>query len=209
MYNSTSDEGRTCQAIMYQNLYFLIQRASTILTEVITWVTVDAEPHFSSHTSSGQVIQGQVKYPDIIAGVSDCVAHTALLTIDKILHSLWNKILQSGNPEGYIKQLFATPDTIEQWRQRAITSFNFVQKESVLAAKPLGFGLRRIQSTSLTTQAHKWTRRLRRLVLRELWRRTWNEVSLAVRSGPSSFLCNLAQHREKKENNSSRRRKEF
>jgi hypothetical protein len=60
----------------------LLHRVSTMLDNVKKWLTVEAEPLF---TTSQQGIQEQIVYPDIVVGALDCVANTALLTINRIL----------------------------------------------------------------------------------------------------------------------------
>jgi len=122
--------------------------------DVKKWLTVEAEPLFLSYASSQQVIQEHINYPDIISGVLDCVANTALLTIDKILRFLCHARLRSSSLAGRSRQqqletsqLLNDPEIIEKWRQRAITAFKFVQGKSKLAAKPLDFGLRQVQSS--------------------------------------------------------------
>jgi hypothetical protein len=113
--------------------------------DVRKWLTVEAEPQFLSYTSSQQVLQEHINYPDIVSGVLDCVAHTALITIDKILRFLCYTRLRSSSLAGRRRQLLDDPVIIELWRQRAITAFKFVQGESELAAKPLAFGLQQFQ----------------------------------------------------------------
>lgn len=127
-----------------------------MLEDVNRWLKFEAEPLFLSSTSSLQVIKGQINYPDIISGVLDCVANTALLTIDKVLRFLRHAKLQSSSlaERSREQRLEATqhldgPNNSEQWRQRAMKAFKFVQGESILAAKPLGFGLGQAQSSGL------------------------------------------------------------
>lgn len=124
-----------------------------MLDDVKRWLRVEAEPLFLSSTSPQQVIRKHIDYPDIISGVLDCVANTAMLTIDKILRILCQARLRSSSlterskqQQLDISQLLDGPEAIERWRQRAVTAFNFVQGESTLAAKPLEFGLQQIQS---------------------------------------------------------------
>jgi hypothetical protein len=118
------------------------------------WLSIEAEPLFLSYAPSQQVIQENINYPDILCGVLDCVVNTALLTIDKILRSLCHARLRSSSLAGQSRQqplessqLLDDPEIVERWQQRAITAFRFVQRESTLAAKPLDFGLRQIQSS--------------------------------------------------------------
>lgn len=131
----------------------LMHKASTIFDNVKKWLTVEAEPLFLSNASSQQVVQEHINYPDLLSGVLDCVANTTLLTIDKILRSLCDARLRSSSLAGQSRQQrlgtnqdLDDPEIIERWSQRAITAFKFVQGESTLAAKPLDFGLRQIQS---------------------------------------------------------------
>jgi hypothetical protein len=145
IYHLGSGENQTCQTTRDQRSDLLIHKASTIHNDVKKWIAAEADPLFLSYASSNQATQGHMMYPDIIAGVLDCVAHTALATIDKILRSLWETRLPSSIMDGHERPLLDDPETIERWHQRATTAFKFVQNESVLAAKPLDFGLRQIQ----------------------------------------------------------------
>jgi hypothetical protein len=151
---SALDENQICQTEWEERSGMLMDKASTMLNDVKRWLIVEAEPLFLSYVSSQEVIQEHINYPDIIAGVLDCVANTAVLTIDKILRSLCHARLQSSSPLGRrgrqhleISQLLDDPKIIERRRQRAIAAFKFVQGECQLAAKPLEFGLRQIQSS--------------------------------------------------------------
>lgn len=124
-----------------------------MLDDVKKWLTVEAEPLFLSYASSQQVVQEHINYPDIVSGVLDCVANTAVLTIDKIMRSLCHLMLRSSSLAGRsgqqglgTSQLLDDAEIMARRRQRAITAFKFVQGESRLAAKPLEFGLRQIQS---------------------------------------------------------------
>jgi hypothetical protein len=125
-----------------------------MLDDVKKCLTVDAEPLFLSYTSSPQqVVQEQISYPDILSGVLDCVANTTLLSINKILRFLYYAKRRSSSLAGRSSQqgpensqLLDDPEIIERRVQRAITAFKFVQGESKLAAKPLDFGLRHIQT---------------------------------------------------------------
>jgi len=131
---------------------FLVHEASSIFDEIETWLTVEAEPFFFTHTSPQDVIRDHIKYPDIVLRVLDSVANTALLTINKILRLLHHTKLRLCCEQGQNWQLqmetsrhFEDPNIIELQRQRVRTAFNFVQGESILAAKPLEFGLRQVQ----------------------------------------------------------------
>jgi hypothetical protein len=131
----------------------LMHKASTMIDSVRRLLAMEAEPLFLPYTSSKRNIQEPINYPDIISGVIDCVANTALLTLHKILHLLCKARLQSGSlaeqdrqEQIETSQLPNNQEAIERWRQRAITAFKFVQAESTLAAKPLDFGLRQVQS---------------------------------------------------------------
>jgi len=130
-----------------------MHKAYTIFNDVKKWLAVEAEPLFLSSTSSQQVIQEHINYPDVMAGVLDCVANTALLTIDRIWRLLCHARLGSSSLAGQSErqypetsQLLDDPEIVKQRRQRTIAAFKFVQGESELAAKPLGFGLQQIQS---------------------------------------------------------------
>ena len=137
-----------------EQLDLLMHNASTMSDDVKELLTLGAEPLFLPYASSHQVGHEYINYPDIIAGVLDCVANTALLTIDKILRLLWHARLrlsslagQSAQQGREISQLLDTSEVIQRRRQRANTAFEFVRGESTLAAKPLAFGVRQVQSS--------------------------------------------------------------
>ena len=135
----------------------LIRKASQMSDDVKKWVTAEAEPLFFSNISSQRVIHGHIEYPDLISGVLDCVANTALLTLSDILRFLCHVRLRSSSLPGQngqhrleTSQLLDNQETIEQWRQRAMTAFKFVQGQSEFAAKPLAFGLQQVHSSGLS-----------------------------------------------------------
>ena len=135
----------------------MIHKASKMSDDVKKWITTQAEPLFLSNSSSHQVIQGHVEYPDLISAILDCVANTALLTISNILRFLCHARLRSSSLPGQQRQshleasqLLDDQETIEQWRQRAMTAFGFVQGKSEFAAKPLAFGLQQVHSSGFS-----------------------------------------------------------
>lgn len=128
-----------------------MHKAYEMSDRVKKWTTVEAEPLFLSNASSQRVIQGHIEYPDIISGILDYVANTALLTLSDMLRFLYHIRLRSsilpgrsGQHRLESSQLLDNQETIEQRRQRAMRAFNFVQGESDIAAKPLDFGLRQV-----------------------------------------------------------------
>ncbi|KAF4633282.1 hypothetical protein G7Y89_g4828 [Cudoniella acicularis] len=137
------------------------QNAFTILRDFQKWLRVQAEPHFlRSPLPMSLSTQQNIEYPDIIFGVLDCVANTAIITIHKILRSVYHTRSQqgsSGQPAGQqwmeIGAMLEDPDTIERRCQRAVSAFHFVQAQSKLAAKPLGFGIQQIQSGNSNSAA--------------------------------------------------------
>lgn len=135
----------------------LLHQASEMSDVVKKWITAEAEPLFLSNASSQRVFQGYIEYPDVVSGVLDCVANTALLAIGNILRFLCHARLRSSGLPGRSEQhrletspLLDSQETIEQQRQRARTAFEFVQGESELAAKPLDFGLRQSHSSGFS-----------------------------------------------------------
>lgn len=153
---STENENQIYSTTWEEQTDGLIQKASTMLMDVNKLLKVEVEPLFLSYTSSLQLVQGQINYPDVISGVLDCVANTALLTIDKILRFLRLSRLRPSSLAGRSRpqrletgQLLDDSATIERWRQRATTAFKFVHGESRLVAKSLEFVLRQAQFTDL------------------------------------------------------------
>ena len=142
---------------MDERLYSLMHKASTMSDDVKRWMTGEAEPLFLSNALLQQNIHGHIEYPDIISGVLDCVANMALLTLRKVLRSLcharqrWSTLPeQTGQPPLVSSELLDDAGTIEQRRRRAIIAFDFVRENSYLAAKPLEFGLRQVDSSGFS-----------------------------------------------------------
>ena len=158
----------------------LMHNVSRMSNDLNKWITVEAEPLVSpngkgripswdstSHRpldllesapgGKGCVILEGIEYPDIIAGVLDCVAHTALITMSKMFRFLYYVRLRSSGLVGQSGQFpletWQLPEnqtTIERYRQRATKAFDFVQGKSVIAAKPLDFGLRQVLSSDFS-----------------------------------------------------------
>ena len=154
IYNSRIRENQTDQTQRDGQFDWLMNKASMLYDAVKKWMTAEAEPQFLSNTSSRRVAQGQIEYPDILSGVLDCIANTALLTIGKMLRLLCHIRLRSSSRPGRSRQyslkisrLLENQETIEQQRQRAMRAFDFVKGESNLAARPLEFGLRQVHSS--------------------------------------------------------------
>ena len=160
----------------------LMHKVSRMSNDLKNWITVEAEPLLSpsgkgripswgntSHrpldlpnsAAGGESCEipphEGIEYPDIIAGVLDCVAHTALITTSKILRFLYYVRLRSSSVAGQSGQFPLEPcqlpenqETIEQYRQRAMKAFEYVQGKSAIAAKPLDFGLRQVLSSDFS-----------------------------------------------------------
>lgn len=127
----------------------LISKATTMLNDAKNWLTFDAEPLFLSYSVSIQGLHEHISYPDVLAAVLDCVANTALVTIDKILRSLCKSRMVSSillGEDFEANEQFDSPEIVEGWRQRAISAFKYVEGKSSIAAKPLDFGVRQIQA---------------------------------------------------------------
>ena len=152
---STRYKNHSSPADWTAKLKKLIHRTSTAYEKVQEWITIELEPLLRSHAPRYNARLDEVEYPDILAAVSDCVANAALLTLNKILHFLHQVRRTSPNPVALhdvqrlqTLHLSADPQIIEGWHQRAMSAFDFVQGESVLAAKPLEFGLQQFESGS-------------------------------------------------------------
>ncbi|TGO37641.1 hypothetical protein BHYA_0092g00240 [Botrytis hyacinthi] len=112
-----------------------------ICSKMKVWLSCGVEPHIfpNPRDTTGATVQ----YSDPIAGVVDCVANTTLLTLDKVICSLYH-----GSMATHAVDTFDDPEVVEGWYRRAIKAYDFVQKESTVAAEPLGIGLRQFQSSS-------------------------------------------------------------
>ena len=159
--SSALAESQKCQIGWEGRLDLLIQRAIKMLASATNWLSFEeAEPHFTSNiltdlSPTAECGEEHINYPDVLTGVLDCVANTAILAIERLLRRLCLARLRScGSAMGpsWPKQrglpwLSDDPDHIQQRYQRAISAFDFVKAESTLAAKPLEFGLRQVQSS--------------------------------------------------------------
>ena len=160
----------------------LMHKVFRMSKDLKNWITVEAEPLLSP-SGEGRIpswdstshrpmdlLDGapggkgcailpheEIEYPDIIAGVLDCVAHTALITMSKMFRFLYYVRLRSSSLAGRsgqfpleTRQLPENRKTIERYRQRAMKAFEFVQGKSAIAAKPLDFGLRQVLSSDFS-----------------------------------------------------------
>lgn len=144
---SVIDENLQSQPGCEGHVDALIAALFKISADVKNWLAVGAElQNMPAYTDEGT--RGPPLYPDIIAGVLDCVSHKALLQIDEALQYL-SRIRSRLNGgakaaeiyESDAARLLDNSETIEGWRQRMIDAFFFVKAESESAAKPLEFGL--------------------------------------------------------------------
>ena len=159
-----------------------MHKVSRMSNDLKKWITVEAELQLSpsgkgpilswdstSHRpldhldsapggNGGVILPHEgIEYPDLIAGVLDCVAHTALITMSKMFRFLYYTRLRSSSLAGQSGdfpvetcQLPENQTTIEGYRQRAMKAFEFVQGKSAIAAKPLDFGLRQVLSSDFS-----------------------------------------------------------
>ena len=152
-------ESQTYHTELEKQLDLLIQKAISMLTNITNWLHLKAEPYFMSNTltyctPTMDCEGGHIDYPDVLIGVLDCVANTAILAIERLLRRLCLARLRScGSAMGpscpkecRLTWLSDDPEHMKQHYQRAISAFDFVKAESTLAAKPLEFGLRQVQS---------------------------------------------------------------
>lgn len=120
-----------------------------MLNDVKRCITLEAEPLFLTYGPASQGLQPHINYPDLLSAVGDCVANTTLITLDRILRSLCNakavSTILTGETFGENEQ-FDSPDVVAGWRRRAVDAFKWVKGQSFIAAKPLDFGIRQIQT---------------------------------------------------------------
>ncbi|KAM3066962.1 hypothetical protein ACMFMG_007106 [Clarireedia jacksonii] len=117
----------------------LMHRAWKSYDNMVSWLHCSFDPHCALGASRASPKSS--RYSDVIAGVVDCVANTALLMLDKMICFLYYGNMpseRSPNPEDR--------RTIKIWHQRAVCAFEYVRGQSTIAAKPLEYGLRQFQS---------------------------------------------------------------
>ncbi|KAK0510943.1 hypothetical protein JMJ35_006495 [Cladonia borealis] len=152
-------ESQTYQSGWEERLELLIQKAVSMLTNVTNWLHLKAEPYFMSNTltyltPTMDYEEAHINYPDVLIGVLDCVANTAILAIERLLRHLclarpqpcYNSMGPSWPQERGWPWLSDDPEQMKPRCRRAISALNFVKAESTLAAKPLEFGLQQVQS---------------------------------------------------------------
>lgn len=111
----------------------LLQNACALLLNVRTWLSVGAEALFFSDDYAQGRVGGGVEYADIIAGVVDCVANTALLTLNKMVWSLYRARAKAGTTIAAeqsrqlleTQQLLDNPEDLLRRRQRVAPSSSF------------------------------------------------------------------------------------
>lgn len=141
-----------------EQLDILIDKALSMLTIVNNWLRGKAEPYFTSNTLTSltpTTYYGaeHINYPDVLIGVLDCVANTAILAIEQLLRRLclarlrsYGRAMGSSWPkERGLPWLSDDPEYMRRRHQRATSALDFVKAESTLAAKPLEFGLQQVQ----------------------------------------------------------------
>jgi hypothetical protein len=136
----------------------ILLRAIATSRSIETWYTNELEPLLSAcrspsnaplksngppwdiHTDTGKVLD----YPELLLAVLDCVSNSVLVRLEKLLLTLPSASLQQ------LEELkFAICPTTTARRQATIReSFNFVKRNSKVAAKPLEFGLQQLWSTN-------------------------------------------------------------
>ncbi|KAF7889336.1 uncharacterized protein EAF01_010829 [Botrytis porri] len=112
-----------------------------ICSEMKAWLSREVEPHIFPNPCN--TTRTTVEYSDPIAGVVDCVTNTTLLTLDKVICSLYH-----GSIATHAVDTFDDPEIVARWYRRALVAYDFVQGESRFVAKPLEIGLRQLQSSS-------------------------------------------------------------
>ncbi|PQE29560.1 C6 zinc finger domain protein [Rutstroemia sp. NJR-2017a BBW] len=122
----------------------LMGRALEAYDNMASWLYDCFDPHCALDFS--ETSPKSFRYPDIIAGVVDCVANTALLTLDKMICFLYHGNLPNPITTSLHHGDSEEQRTIQKWHQRAVCAFEYVRGESTIAAKPLEFGLRQFQS---------------------------------------------------------------
>lgn len=148
-YHSKVDGDEMFHGSRKEQTDLLIGKAIMMLNGIKSWLALEAEPLFHLISSSSLGLQEYINYPDLLVGIVDCVANTALVTIDRILRSLYNTKMASSVLMGESFGLsveFDGPEVVEGWRRRAVSAFEYVKGESVIAAKPLDFGVRQIEA---------------------------------------------------------------
>ena len=152
-------ESQTYQPGWEERLDLLIEKAISMLTNVANWLHFKAEPYIMSNTSTHcsptmDHEGGQINYPDVLIGVLDCVANTAILAIERLLRRLCvvrqghcgTATVSSCPKERELHWISNDPVQMKSRCRRAISALDFVKAQSTLAAKPLEFGLQQVRS---------------------------------------------------------------
>ena len=144
-----------------QDIDGLVARFHRMSLEIRSWLEVEAEPLLLMD-SSGRTTD-IIQYPDLMAGINDCVSHKALLMVQKALDMLIQTRSRSEQPpmsdpcqQTQATILLGDAHVGEVWRQRLIYAFNYVHRECQFAAKPLGFGLRHNRSIGFLDEPLDW-----------------------------------------------------
>ncbi|KAH7409172.1 hypothetical protein BKA64DRAFT_389110 [Cadophora sp. MPI-SDFR-AT-0126] len=152
LISSAAAENMSSEFRSDQRIDDLVARFCQVSLEIRSWLELEAGPMLTRNPSSQKI--GLIQYSDLIAAINDCVAHKALLVIEKALRILLqNRSMSNQTPTPDLHETFEATKLLrdayisEIWRQRLVNAFDYVQRECQFAAKPLDFGLRHAQGT--------------------------------------------------------------
>ena len=141
---------------LYSRQERILVRVIAMKFSVETWYVTELEPRLlacdppsrallqSGSPSWSTCTEGvnEFEYSEILLAVLDCVTNTLLIKLDKLLAGL-----TSTSPQQHPELEFETCTVTIARRQATVcSSFNFIKKNSKVAAKPLEVGLQQLES---------------------------------------------------------------
>ncbi|KAB8248908.1 hypothetical protein BDV35DRAFT_156699 [Aspergillus flavus] len=123
----------------------LVQRAMVIHDQIDGWYlaeVVPAVPYVQQHGDNSAPLHPSAEYSQPLMGVLDCVTNSTLITLEDAISTSVSLLSES---DGFHKPIYFSI-TISKRQQTISNALKYVQGYSLVAAKPLEFGLQQLRS---------------------------------------------------------------
>ncbi|GMG01091.1 unnamed protein product [Aspergillus oryzae var. brunneus] len=123
----------------------LVQRAMVIHDQIDGWYlaeVVPAVPYVQQHGDNSAPLRPSAEYSQPLMGVLDCVTNSTLITLEDAISTSVSLFSES---DGFHKSIDFSI-TISKRQQTISNALKYVRGYSLVAAKPLEFGLQQLRS---------------------------------------------------------------
>lgn len=123
----------------------LVQRAMVIHDQIDGWYlaeVVPAVPYVQQHGDNSAPLRPSAEYSQPLMGVLDCVTNSTLITLEDAISTSVSLLSES---DGFHKPIDFSI-TISERQQTISNALKYVRGYSLVAAKPLEFGLQQLRS---------------------------------------------------------------